>query len=179
MSRFGSGVPKLGPVFSGPGPNRQPRSCNEGQGAPVAVIAAPAVPAEPQWCSGHYEPSAREAFHQHSFGPLWGSFDERLRLGLTRFDSDGRTGDARVEIQYLAEVTEVQGSVSLTDDEASEMLGHIIHALAVKKSPEPGWVGLFFTCAYEAGKAFAAAVRYSRTASPRTASSQSRSIRSM
>lgn len=134
---------------------------------------------DPAWCSGHYEPSPREAFHQHSFDPAWGAFDEKVRLGLTRFDCDGQAGEERIEIQYLADITDVQGSVSLHDADAREFVGEMLHALAGKKSTSGLALVLFFRCAYEAGRAFAAAVRMSRTPSPRTASSQSRSISSV
>jgi len=137
------------------------------------------VQSDPAWCSGHYEPSPLEAFHQHSFEPSWGDFDERIRLGLVRFDSDGRAGRERIEIQYLTEVTDVQGSVSLDDTGARQFAGSVLHALATKKSAGRSRLALFFVCLYEAGRAFIAAVRHSRTASPRTASSQSRSMRSM
>jgi hypothetical protein len=145
----------------------------------ITVDTLPTPPGEPQWCSGHYEPSTREAFHQHSFEQTWGLFDERIRLGLTRFDSDGRAGAARVEIQYLADFSEVQGSVTLPDCEAGEFAGAFLYAIAMKKSAGISLPALFLRCAYEAGRAFLAAVRISRAASSRTASSHRRSIRPM
>jgi hypothetical protein len=134
---------------------------------------------DPRWCSRHYEPSSREAFHQHHFERTWGIHEERIRLGLTRFDCDGRPGDELIEIQYLADITDVQGSVSLRDSDASQLVGDVLGTLAMKKSASRGRLALFARCLYEAGKAFAAAVRYSRTASPRAASSHKRSISSM
>ncbi len=135
--------------------------------------------ADPIWCSRHYEPTGREAFHQHNFERTWGLHDERIRLGLTRFDSDGRAGETRIEIQYLAEVTDVQGSASLRDSEVNDFVGATLSVLAMKKSAGRSGPALFFRCFYEAAKAFTAAVRYSRTCSPRTASSHSRSMSCM
>lgn len=145
----------------------------------MAILTASSSGADPAWCSGHYEPSLQEAFHQHAFNHTWGTYDEKIRLGITRFDSGGHTGEARIEVQYLTEITEVQGSVSLDDVEASVLAGHLIATLSTKKSTGGAMPVLFLRCAYEAGKAFVVAFRSLRTASPRTASSQSRSIRSM
>jgi hypothetical protein len=147
--------------------------------AQAATTLLRARPVDPDWCSGHYEPSPREAFHQHSFERAWGAFDEKIRLGITRFDSDGRAGDERVEVQYLTDITEVQGSVSLTDGEATELVGDVLYVLARKRSASGSRLALLLRCAYEAGKALAAAVRSSRTSAPRTASSHSRSISAM
>lgn len=140
----------------------------------TTVDAFVAPPGEPLWCARHYEPSCGEAFHECDFDRTWGSFGEKLRLGLTRFDSDGQLGEARVEVQYLAAGAETEGSVSLSDEQAREFSGAVVSALAQKRrvgSSNP--LALLFCCAYEAGKAFVAAVRISRADSPRTASSQS------
>lgn len=142
-------------------------------------MAVSFVAPDPRWCTGHYEPSAREAFHQHTFDRTWGDFDEKIRLGLVRFDHDGRPGSERIEIQYLTDVTDLQGSVSLQDDQASNLAGQVICTLALKKSASGGGLALFGRCFYEAGRAFMAALSTARASSRRTASSQRRSIRSM
>lgn len=145
----------------------------------MAITLAAAPGPEPVWCSSHYEPSAREAFHQHSFDRTWGAFDERVRLGLTRFDHEGEAGREQIEIQYLAEAYEVQASVSLRDADAADLAGNILYTLAAKNSSSGRRLALFLRLTYQAGRAFVAAVRSSRTASPRTASYQSRSMSSM
>jgi hypothetical protein len=132
---------------------------------------------EPPWCTGHYDLGPREAFHQRSFERRWGHYDERIGLGLTRFDHNGRPGAERIEIQYSG--ADEQGSVSLSDEEAFEFAGDFLSILAMKKSASGNRLALFVRLAYEAGRAFAAAVRCLRTSSPWTAPSQSRLIRSV
>ena len=144
----------------------------------MAILTATPRGTDPAWCSGHYEPSAREAFHQHTFDRSWGASDEKVRLGLTRFDHNGRAGEARIEVQYLTEVTDVQGSASLTDREAREMTGDVLFTLAMKTSASRSGPALVIRCAYEAGRAFVAAVRSARASSPRTDSRRNRSISS-
>ena len=133
--------------------------------------------ADPDWCTGHYEPSPQEAFHQHSFTGRWGKFDEQASLGLTRFDSAVSDGEARLEIQHCD--GEEQGSVSLTDAEAGDFAGSILGVLAIKNSASHSRLALYLRCAYEVVRASTAAFRYVRTASPRTAESHNRSIRSV
>jgi hypothetical protein len=128
--------------------------------------------AEPWWCTGHYEPSPGEAFHQHNLDHTWGTASEQLRLGLTRFDGNWRAGDERIEVQCLAS-GDVAGAVGLTDDQARDFIGAALCALATKKRASGSTLALIARCAYEAGRAFAAAIRSSRAESPRTASSHS------
>lgn len=148
-------------------------------GSSMGISIAMHQATDPAWCTRHYEPSDGEAFHQHRFDRTWGLHDEQVRLGLARFDGEGEHSATHVEVQYLADLTDEQGSVSLSDADAADFGGNLIYALAVKNSAGGGRLALFFRCLYAAGKAFAAAVRILRTSSPRTASSQSRSINSM
>lgn len=123
---------------------------------------------DPTWCSGHYEPSPGEAFHQHTLAWAWGSGDEKVRVGMSRFDSSGGAGAGRVEI-----IADVEGPITLDADEARTFAGNVLLAAAMTKRASTWRLALFVGCFYESARAFVAAVRSSRTASPRTASSHS------
>jgi hypothetical protein len=148
-------------------------------GLPTQTFAKVAAMAggDPTWCSGHYEPSSGEAFHQHTLSREWGDGEEKIRVGMSRFDSLGRPGAARVEIVYAA--SDSDGSIALEVAAAEDFAGCVLLAAAINKGASAGRLALYLQCLYESGKAFAAAVRNSRTASPRTASSHSRSMSAM
>ena len=113
-------------------------------------------PADPIWCTGHYEPSRSEVFHEHDYDHTWGSGDEQVRVGLIRYDAGGRAGQDRIDVQYLADGVNLEGSASLDADAAGQFALTVLQAVAATKRPTRSRVGLLLRCIYEFGKAFIA-----------------------
>lgn len=93
------------------------------------------VPSCPRWCSCHYEPSSGEALHQHDFVPVWGGTEEKVRIGLVRYDANGYAGSARIDIQYLSDGVSLDGSASLMPEEARSFALAILAAIEVTEKP--------------------------------------------
>ena len=103
--------------------------------ATAATGMCSTVIAEPHWCTEHYEPSPTEAYHQHDDARVWGNGDEKVRVGLTRYDADDRPGQTLVDIQYLADGVELTGSAALDLADAREYALAILQAVAEAEKP--------------------------------------------
>lgn len=132
--------------------------------------------AGPVWCSDHYEPTPREALHQHDFAPTWGETDEQIRVGLLRFDSANGVGPALVDIQYLPDGTTLDGSVRLTAADARAMAAMLLHAAEAAERPTRSRMGLIVTWLYSFGRAAITASRSAKAWSPRTATGSNGSM---
>ena len=131
-------------------------------------------PSEPFWCSDHYEPSSHERLHQHDFKPTWGHADEQVRVGVLRYDTARGAGLALVDVQYLPEGSDVDGSARLVPAEAYEFAGMVAWAAVTAEKPTLGRVGFFMRAFYKFGRALIAASISANACSPRTASSSKR-----
>jgi hypothetical protein len=123
----------------------------------IAADVPSRFPADPAWCTGHYEPSNGEVLHEHEYHRAWGDGDEKVRVGLIRYDTDGAPGQDRVDVQYLADGANLEGSASLDSAAAREFALTIFQAVAATKRPTRSRVGLLLGCVYEFGRALIAA----------------------
>jgi hypothetical protein len=114
-------------------------------------------PADPTWCTGHYELSCGEVLHEHDDNRTWGAGEEKVRVGLVRNDTGGIPGQERIDVQYLADGANLEGSASLDPAAAREFALTILQAVATTKRPTRSRVGLLLRCVYEFGRALIAA----------------------